>query len=77
MYGTIDTIIYSQTGDQIFVIYMEKFDQTNTVNDLVPAYLVATNRKGVHWQLKPLSYQMSGNFHSKEILKSEVRKFYF
>jgi hypothetical protein len=75
--STIDTIIYSQTGDKIFVVYIKKFERNQWDNDLAPDYLVASTRNGVLWQLRSLSYQMSGSFQDTQILKKEVRKFYF
>jgi hypothetical protein len=77
LYGAIDTIIYSQKGDKIFVSYMKKFEQNDRGNDLCPDYLVADKRDSVFWQLTTSRHSMSGSFHDKESLKREVRKFYF
>jgi hypothetical protein len=76
-YGVIDTIIYSQTGDKIFVSYMKKFEPNDMGNDLDPDYLGAAKRDSVFWQLREVSHQMSGSFHDESTLKREVRKFYF
>lgn len=77
LYGVIDTIIYSQTGNKIFVSYMKKFEPNNLGNDLDPAYLGADKRDSLFWQLTGVRYNMSGSFHDEKSLKREVRKFYF
>lgn len=77
LYGLIDTIIYSQAGDKIFVSYMKKFEPNNLGNDLDPDYLGADKRDSVFWQLTDVRYSLSGSYHDKETLRREVRKFYF
>ena len=77
LYGVIDTIIYSQAGDKIFVSYMKKFEPNDWGNDLDPDYLGADKRDSIFWQLTTVRYIMSGSFHDEESLKREVRKFYF
>ena len=77
LYGLIDTIIYSQAGDKIFVSYMKKFEPNNLGNDLDPDYLGADKRDSVFWQLTDVRYSFSGSYHDKETLRREVRKFYF
>lgn len=77
MYAVIDTIIYSERGDKIFVSYMEKFEPNDRGNDLDPEYLGADNRDSVFWQLTTVSHQLGGSFHDEKTLKNEVRKFYF
>jgi hypothetical protein len=77
LYGLIDTIIYSQAGDKIFVSYMKKFEPNNLGNDLDPDYLGANKRDSVFWQLTDVGVQMSGSFHDEKSLKEEVRKYYF
>jgi hypothetical protein len=77
LYGLIDTIIYSQAGDKIFVSYMKKFEPNNLGNDLDPDYLGADKKDSVFWQLTTVSHQMGGSFHDERSLKKEVRKFYF
>jgi hypothetical protein len=77
LYGTIDTIIYSQKGDKIFVFYITKFEPNHLGNDLDPDYLVADKRDGVSWQLTDARQNFSGSFHDIETLKKEVRKYYF
>jgi hypothetical protein len=47
LYGLIDTIIYSQAGDKIFVSYMKKFEPNNLGNDLDPDYLGAEKKDSV------------------------------
>ncbi len=76
-YGLIDTIIYSQTGDKIFVSYIKKFEPNNLGNDLDPDYLGADKRDSVFWQLTDVRYRFGGSYHDKESLRREVRKFYF
>jgi hypothetical protein len=77
LFGVIDTIIYSQAGDKVFVSYMKKFEPNDLGNDLDPGYLGADKRDSVFWQLTTVSHQMSGSFHDEKTLKREVRKFYF
>jgi hypothetical protein len=75
----IDTIIYSQSGKEIFVVYIQKFEPNHLGNDLDPAYLSA-DEKGNYWHLQegiPNAEQMSGSFHNITDLKNAVRKFYF
>jgi len=76
----IDTIIYSQTGDKIFVSYIQKFELNEYGNDFAPAYLHADERDSIYWHLKegtPNAVQMSGSYHDTLSLKNELRKFYF
>lgn len=75
--GIIDTIIYSQTGDKIFVSYVKKFETNDLGNDLDPGYFGAEKRNGAFWKLTNPRYSFSESFHDKEILRQEVRKFYF
>lgn len=77
LYGLIDTIIYSQAGDKVFISYMKKFEPNNLGNDLDPDYLCADKKDSVFWQLTTVSHQMVGSFHDEGSLKDEVRKFYF
>lgn len=77
LYGLIDTIIYSQNGDKIFVSYINKFEPNDMGNDLDPGYLGAAKRDSVFWQLREVSHQFGGSFHDQRTLKMEVRKFYF
>src|SRR5258705_1652055 len=77
LYGLIDTIIYSQAGDKIFVSYMNKFEPNNLGNDLDPDYLGADKRDSIFWRLTDVRYSLSGSYHDKESLRREVRKFYF
>ena len=74
---SIDTIIYSQTGDQVFVSYIRQYHPNNLDNGLYPTSLVSGSRKNGHWQLRTPRYVMGGSFDSEEELKKEVRKFYF
>jgi hypothetical protein len=76
----IDTIIYSQTGKQIFISYIQKFEPNDLGNDLDPAYLHANERDSIYWHLEegaPNAVTMSGSYHDTISLKRELRKFYF
>jgi hypothetical protein len=76
----IDTIIYSQTGNEIFVVYAQQFEPNHLGNDLDPAYLSADERDSIYWHLQegtPNAEQMSGSYHNIADLKKAVRKFYF
>ena len=76
----IDTIIYSQSGKEIFVIYAQQFEPNHLGNDLDPAYLSADEKDSVYWHLHegtPNAEQMSGSYHNIADLKKAVRKFYF
>ena len=77
---TIDTIIYSQSGKEIFVVYAKQYEPNDLGNDLDPDYLSAEKRYSIFWQLKegpPNAVNMSGSFHSIDDLKKAVRQFYF
>jgi hypothetical protein len=76
----IDTIIYSQSGKEIFVVYAQQFEPNNLGNDLEPAYLSADEKDSVYWHLQegtPNAEQLSGTCHNIQDLKKAVRKFYF
>jgi hypothetical protein len=76
----IDTIFYSEKGDQIFISYVEKFEPNNLGNDLSPSYLSADSRDSNFWHLKegpPNANYLGGSYHDINELKEAVRKFYF
>lgn len=76
----IDTIVYSQTGRQIFICYIQKFQPNVFGNDLVPGYMSADERDSIYWHLEegtPNKVMMSGNYHDFASLKKELRRFYF
>ena len=76
----VDTIIYSQSGKEIFVVYAQQFEPNHLGNDLDPAYLSADEKDSVYWHLQegtPNAEQMSGSYHNIADLKKAVRKFYF
>ncbi|MBL0183921.1 MAG: hypothetical protein IPP96_17190 [Chitinophagaceae bacterium] len=76
----IDTIIYSQSGKEIFVVYAQQFEPNHLGNDLDPAYLSADEKDSIYWHLQegtPNAEQMSGSYHNIADLKKAVRKFYF
>lgn len=77
LYAFIDTIIYSQTGDKIFISYIKRFETNDRGSDLYPDYLGAAKRDSVFWQLREVSHRMGGSFPDEKTLKKEVRKFYF
>ncbi|WP_316756312.1 hypothetical protein [Pedobacter aquatilis] len=79
-YGTLDTIIYSPSGNEIFIIYANKFEPNDLGNDLDPAYFSADKRgKDNDWELEPglNKTQLSDSYHTMKELKESVRKFYF
>jgi hypothetical protein len=79
-YAFIDTIIYSQKGDMVFITYINKYETNHLGNDLDPYYLFGFVRDVTGWDLHegtPGSPMLSGSFHTLEELKNEVRKFYF
>lgn len=76
----VDTIIYSQSGKQIFVVYAQQFESNHSQNDFHPAYLSANEKDSVYWHFKegtPNAEYMVGSFKNILDLKNEVRKFYF
>lgn len=76
----IDTIIYSQPGNEIFVIYAKQFEQNELGNDLEPAYLSAYEKDSIYWHLQeatPNAAMMGGSYHDISSLKNAVLKFYF
>ena len=76
----IDTIIYSQTGKEIFISYAEQFEPNHLGNDLDPAYLSADEKDSVYWHLQegtPNNEMMTGSYHDITSLKKAVRQFYF
>lgn len=76
-YSIIDTIIYSQSGDKVFVSYINKFEKNDLGNNFDPDFLVADTRDSLNWRLTNASYSLGGSFHDIKSLKKEVRKFYF
>jgi hypothetical protein len=80
LYALIDTIIYSQTGDQVFVSYINKFEPNNLGNDFDPSFLSANKKNDKFWDLRecpPKAPNLGGSFHDIQTLKLEVRKYYF
>ena len=78
--AVVDTIIYSQSGKEIFVVYAQQFERKDLGNDLDPAYLSADEKGSVYWLLQegtPNAEQMGGSYQNITDLKSAVRKFYF
>jgi hypothetical protein len=76
----VDTIIYSQSGKEIFVVYAQQFEPNQLGNNLDPAYLSADEKDSVFWHLQegtPNAEQMSGSYHNIADLKKAVRKFYY
>lgn len=76
----VDTIIYSQSGKEIFVVYTRQFESNNLGYELDPAYLTANKKDSVYWYVQegtPNAVEMSGNYHNLSDLKKAVRKFYF
>ncbi len=77
LYALIDTIIYSQKGDKVFVSYMTKFEQNELGADIYPWFLFSDKRNSLGWQLVQANKNLGGNYHDLPSLKKEVRKFYF
>jgi hypothetical protein len=78
--AVVDTIFYSQSGKEIFVVYAQQFEPNHLGNDLDPAYLSAGERDSIYWHLQegtPNAEKMSGSYHNIVELKNAVRKFYF
>jgi hypothetical protein len=79
-YGEIDTIIYSPTGNEVFIIYYFKYLKNERADDLYPGYLSGTERNPDFWNLregKSNTDSYGGNYHELSKLKMNVRKFYF
>jgi hypothetical protein len=76
-YAFIDTIIYSQKGDKVFVSYVKKYEPNDLGNDFIPAYLYSDTRSLHYWNLEEVRYNFSGNFQDTVNLKRAVRRFYF
>jgi hypothetical protein len=76
----VDTIIYSESGKEVFVIYAKQFEPNHLGNDLDPDYLSADERDSVYWHLRegtPNAVRMSGSYRNIDDLRKAVRKFYF
>lgn len=80
-YGILDTIIYSPSGNEILIIYANKFEPNDLENDLDPAYFSSNKRsKSNNWELETGLHNRThfgGSYHTMEELKKSVRKFYF
>jgi len=79
-YAEIDTIIYSPTGNEVFIIYFNKYLTNERDDDLYPGYLSGTERNPDFWNLsegKPNTDNYGGNYHELSKLKMDVRRFYF
>jgi hypothetical protein len=76
-YAFIDTIIYSQTGDRVFISYIKKYEPNDLGNDFTPSYLYGDTRNPEYWDLEEVKYNLSGNFQDTASLKRAVRRFYF
>jgi len=80
LFTQIDTIIYSQSGDQFFVIYASKFETNDWGNDLNPEYLSGYTDDTLFLNLEkapPRGAAMSASYHDFLSLKMDVRKYYF
>ena len=76
----IDTIIYSQTGKELFVVYVEQLSSNELSNYYEPAYLFAKEKDSYKWYLEesvPNGEYMNSSFQNIADLKKEVRRFYF
>jgi hypothetical protein len=77
MSAFIDTMIYSQKGDKLFVLFGLKYYPNDYGNSFVSSAFFADKRDSVFWNLEEARYRYSGDFKNINILKKEVRKFYF
>lgn len=73
----LDTMIYSQDGNKIFIVFIKKCAPNNTVDDLNPDYLYGYKSNGEIWKLAEGSYNISGSYHDIKSLKYDVRQYYF
>ena len=76
----IDTIMYSQTGKEIFVVYIKQLSSNELSNYYEPAYLSSKEKDSIGWHLEesvPNDEYMNSSFQNVDDLKKEVRKFYF
>jgi hypothetical protein len=74
--AVIDTIIYSQAGDKLFISIIEKY----ATNDFCPSFVTADERDSIYWHLRegsPNNVILGGSYHDIASLKKEIRKFYF
>lgn len=73
----IDTIIYSERGDKIFIAYAEFFEPNDWGNDVDVAYLIGESKEYGNWNLKTPVVNIGGSYSSFEELKTQVRKILF
>jgi hypothetical protein len=73
----IDTIIYSQQGDKIFVPFVMKYVANDRGKNLVTSAFYADKRYPTFWNLREAPYRYSGDFRDSVYLKKSLRKFYF
>jgi len=73
----IDTIIYSETGDKVFVPFYMKYDNNQNGKRFVTSAFFANKKDSIYWKLEQAKYRLSADFYDSLFLKQEVRKFYF
>jgi hypothetical protein len=76
-YAYIDTIIYSQQGDKIFVPFVMKSVVNDRRKNLVTSAFYADQRYPTFWNLREAPYRYSGDFRDSVYLRKSLRKFYF
>lgn len=74
--ASIDTMIYSQKGDKIFVSYI-KTVQSEWGNYYEPGYLVANKYVHNNWHWTDCRYVIDGDYNDPNDLKLDIRKHYF
>jgi hypothetical protein len=77
VYAIIDTIIYSEKGNKVFVSYIKKFERNDLGNYLDTDYLVADSRDSIFWSFTDPRYSCGGSYPDIGTLKLGVRKRYF
>jgi len=72
----VDTIVYSQTGDQIFVLFVLKMSYGRGTK-LTSSAFYSDQRYETQWLLREASFRYSGDATDSSDLRTELRKFYF
>jgi hypothetical protein len=73
----IDTIIYSESGDKVFVPFYMEYEKNSQGRRFVTSAFFANEKDSAYWKLEEARYLLSVDFRDSIILKKEVRKFYF
>ena len=73
----IDTIIYSENGDKIFVPFYMEYENNNHGYRFYTSAFYAGKKDSIYWNLEEAKYRLSADYYDSIVLKKEVRKFYF